>query len=73
MQTYPTKSGRGYFFAGLLFALILGACSYWMLHKEQILAEKTAPRCSASFPSCAVISSTSQIKKAPQERCSIVF
>ena len=24
MQTYPTKSGRTYFFAGLLFALILG-------------------------------------------------
>ena len=44
MQTYPTKSGRGYFFAGLLFALILGACGYWMLHKEQILAKKTAPR-----------------------------
>ena len=24
MQTYPTKSGGGYFFAGLLFALVLG-------------------------------------------------
>ena len=39
MQTYPTKSGRTYFFAGLLFALILGAYGYWMLHKEQILVE----------------------------------
>ena len=44
MQTYPTKSGRTYFFAGLLFALILGACGYWMLHKEQILVGSTAPQ-----------------------------
>ena len=44
MQTYPTKSGRTYFFAGLLFVLILGACGYWMLHKEQILVGNTAPR-----------------------------
>ena len=44
MQTYPTKSGRTYFFAGLLFALILGACGYWMLHKETLTVEKAAPR-----------------------------
>ena len=44
MQTYPTKSGRTYFFAGLLFVLVLGACGYWMLHKEQILVENTAPQ-----------------------------
>ena len=44
MQDYPQWSGSGYFFAGLLFALILGACGYWMLHKEQILVEKAAPR-----------------------------
>ena len=44
MQTYQTKSGGGYFFAGLLFALVLGGGSYWMLHKEQILVENTAPQ-----------------------------
>ena len=49
MQTYPTKSGRTYFFAGLLFALIPGACSCWMLHKEQILVENTAPQLSRLF------------------------
>ena len=42
MQTYPTKSGRTYFFAGLLFALILGACGYWMLHKEKLSDVVTA-------------------------------
>ena len=44
MQTYPTKSGGGYSFAGLLFALIPGACGYWMLHKEPILVENATPR-----------------------------
>ncbi|MBR1967461.1 MAG: hypothetical protein IKA22_12720 [Lentisphaeria bacterium] len=44
MQTYPTKSGRTYFFAGLLFALILGACGYRMLHKGTLTVEKAAPR-----------------------------
>ena len=33
-KTYQSKSGGGYFFAGLLFALILGACGCWMLHKD---------------------------------------
>ena len=33
MQDYPKESGRGCFFAGLLFALVLGACGYWMLHR----------------------------------------
>ena len=44
MQTYQTKSGGGYFFAGLLFALILGACGYWMLQKEKLSEAVTAPR-----------------------------
>ena len=44
MQDYPKKSSRCYFFAGLLFALILGGCGYWMLHKKQILVENAAPR-----------------------------
>ena len=34
-KTYQSKSGGGYFFAGLLFALVLGGGSYWMLHKEK--------------------------------------
>ena len=38
MQTYQTKSGGGYFFAGLLFALVLGGGGYWMLHKEKLSA-----------------------------------
>ncbi|MBO7328171.1 MAG: hypothetical protein J6W00_05290, partial [Lentisphaeria bacterium] len=44
MQTYPTKSGGGYFFAGLLFALALGGGGYWMLHKETLTVGKTAPQ-----------------------------
>ena len=45
MQDYPKESGRGcFFFAGLLFALVLGACGYWMLHKETLTVEKAAPR-----------------------------
>ena len=44
MQDYPKESGRGCFFAGLLFALVLGACGYWMLHKETLIVEKDAPR-----------------------------
>ena len=40
MQDYPKESGRGCFFAGLLFALVLGACGYWML----LTVGKTAPR-----------------------------
>ena len=44
MQNYPKESGRGCFFAGLLFALVLGACGYWMLHKETLTVEKAAPR-----------------------------
>ena len=45
MQDYPKESGRGcFFFAGLLFALVLGACGYWMLHKETLTVGKTAPR-----------------------------
>ena len=45
MQDYPKESGRGcFFFAGLLFALVLGACGYWMLHKETLTVGKAAPR-----------------------------
>ncbi len=44
MQDYPKESGRGCFFAGLLFALVLGACGYWMLHRGTLTVEKTAPR-----------------------------
>ena len=44
MQTYQTKSGGGYFFAGLLFALVLGGGGYWMLHKEKLSEAVTAPR-----------------------------
>ena len=44
MQDYPKESGRGCFFAGLLFALVLGAFGYWMLHKETLTVEKAAPR-----------------------------
>ena len=44
MQDYPKESGRGCFFAGLLFALVLGACGYWMLHRGTLTVEKAAPR-----------------------------
>ena len=44
MQDYPKESGRGCFFAGLLFALVLGACGYRMLHKGTLTVEKAAPR-----------------------------
>ena len=44
MQTYQTKSGGGYFFAGLLFALVLGGGGYWMLHKEKLSEAVTDPR-----------------------------
>ena len=43
-KTYQSKSSGGYFFAGLLFALVLGACGYWMLHKEPDIVEKIVPR-----------------------------
>ena len=42
MQDYPTRSGGGYFFAGLLFALVLGGGGYWMLHKEKRSGAETA-------------------------------
>ena len=42
MQTYQTKSGGGYFFAGLLFALVLGGGGYCMLHKEKLSDVVTA-------------------------------
>ena len=41
-KTYQSKSGGGYFFAGLLFALVLGGGSYWMLHKEKLSEVVTA-------------------------------
>ena len=41
-KTYQSKSGGGYFFAGLLFALVLGGGSYWMLHKEKLSEVLTA-------------------------------
>ena len=45
MQDYPKESGRGcFFFVGLLFALVLGACGYWVLHKETDIVEKIVPR-----------------------------
>ena len=43
-KTYQSKSGGGYFFAGLLFALVLGGGGYWMLHKEKLSEAVTAPR-----------------------------
>ena len=43
-KTYQSKSGGGYFFAGLLFALVLGGGGYWMLHKGTLTVEKPAPR-----------------------------
>ena len=42
MQDYPTRSSGGYFFAGLLFALVLGGGGYWMLHKEKLSEVLTA-------------------------------
>ena len=41
-KTYQSKSGGGYFFAGLLFALVLGGGGYWMLHKEKLSDVMTA-------------------------------
>ena len=41
-KTYQSKSGGGYFFAGLLFALVLGGVGYWMLHKEKLSEVVTA-------------------------------
>ena len=41
MQTYQTKSGGTYFFAGLLFALVPGG-GYWLLHKEKLFDVVTA-------------------------------
>ena len=41
-KTYQIKSGGGYFFAGLLFALVLGGGGYWMLHKEKLSGAETA-------------------------------
>lgn len=43
MQAYPTKSDGGYyFFAGLLFALILGRAATGWLHKEQLSRVETS-------------------------------
>ena len=41
-KTYQSKSGGGYFFAGLLFALVLGGGGYWMLQKEKLSDVVTA-------------------------------
>lgn len=41
-KTYQSKPGGGYFFAGLLFALVLGGGGYWMLHKEKLSDVVTA-------------------------------
>jgi hypothetical protein len=66
MQDYPKKSSRCYFFAGLLFALILGVCGYWMLQKEQTLVENAAPR----NPDIAILDARAKPTSIGQSRTS---